>query len=133
MINAASNVTSAAFAELKQQTALRVAEQAERQAEQLKTQADEKRKEARDMAQTARELELESGQAQNRADQARAALPPENLIDQLSSQFESITSSLNQQTANSAEQNQNEDVSNSAPQSLNMLGESTGGTINITV
>ena len=123
MISATNSVTSAAFAELKQQMALRVAEQAEREAEQLKTQADEKRKEARDMAQTARELELESGQAQNRAELARSSLPPTELLERLEQQFSGIIRATEQ-----PEQEETEPTGN-----LNLLGERVGSTINIEV
>lgn len=124
MISATNTVTSAAFAELKQQMALRVADQAEREAEQLKTQADEKRKEARDMAQTARELELESGQAQSRAELARASLPPTELLDRLQQQFSGIIRATEQEP----EQDDAESAAN-----LNLLGQRIGTTINIEV
>ncbi|MEE2023637.1 MULTISPECIES: hypothetical protein [Alkalimonas] len=126
MINAANNVSSAAFAELKQQMALRIADQAEREAEQLKSQADEKRKEAREMAQTARELQLESGQAQSRANLVRASLPPTELFERLDQQFRGI--SLPSETADDSQQQ----VPTERP-SINIFGEATGTTIDISV
>ncbi|SEA99447.1 hypothetical protein [Alkalimonas amylolytica] len=126
MINAANTASSAAFAELKQQMALRVADQAEREAEQLKSQADEKRKEAREMAQTARELQLESGQAQSRADLARASLPPEDLFERLEQQFSAIIQS-------NTDEPQEEQQPQTEPAAINIFGEATGTSINITV
>ena len=125
MINTANAVSSAAFAELKQQMALRVADQAEREAEQLKSQADDKRKEAREMAQTARELQLESGQAQNRADRARASLPPEDLFERLDQQFSAII----QSNTNEPQEEQHP----SEPAAINIFGEATGISVNIAV
>ncbi|MEE2000585.1 hypothetical protein QWY20_03900 [Alkalimonas sp. MEB108] len=125
MINTANAVSSAAFAELKQQMALRVADQAEREAEQLKSQADDKRKEAREMAQTARELQLESGQAQNRADRARASLPPEDLFERLDQQFSAII----QSNTNEPQEEQQP----SEPAAINIFGEATGISVNIAV
>ncbi|MCH8538420.1 MAG: hypothetical protein LAT66_11710 [Alkalimonas sp.] len=133
MIAASGAVTSAAFAELKQQMALRTAEQAEREAESLKSEANEKRQEAREIAEEARNLQLESGQAQNRADSARASLPPDNLLQQLDQQFSSIISALNPQTEQESETEASVVEPNNTPQTINMLGQPTGGTIDITV
>lgn len=139
MISAANNVNSAAFAELKQQMALRVAEQAEREAEQLKSQANEKRKEARDMAKTAQELELGSGQAQNRADAARASVGPNEFINALGNQLDAIASSLTPEATSTVNQDDivQQEQTGSDPvasgQSVNMLGQATGSLINITV
>lgn len=127
MINTANAVTSAAFAELKQQMALRVADQAEREAEQLKSQADDKRKEAREMAQTARELQLESSQAQNRADRVRASLPPDDLFEQLDQQFNAIIQNSADEPEEQAPQQPSE------PAAINIFGEATGISINIAV
>lgn len=132
MIAASGAVTSAAFAELKQQMALRTAEQAEREAESLKSEADEKRQEARDIAEEARNLQLESGQAQNRADTVRASLPPDDLLQQLDDQFNAIISAMNSSTEQAFESGTSA-AEQSNGQTINMLGQPTGGTIDITV
>lgn len=148
MIAVTGTVTSAAFAELKQQMALRTAEQAEREAKSLKSEAADKRQEARDIAEEARNLQLASGQAQNRADSAIASLPPENLLQRLDSQFSSIISAQEPQNEVAAESEQigSEDnapgnspgnvetsVQVGSARSINMLGQATGGTIDILV